>query len=207
MVKFNHQKRRHKNKETKTITKRSVKQENKIKGDEGETKQTEEQANAFQINPFPAKAAEPQERRFNMMKKMNKKGFTLAELLIVVAIIAILVAVSVPIFTAQLEKAREATDLANMRAAKGAAVTAILAEDTSDEVYKALASNGTVYYDADKGVLKTTAPEKKYGKGTDTTGNKDNTEMGYDPGKDYTNQVVTISYDSKNDKLTIGWSN
>lgn len=47
----------------------------------------------------------------------DKKGFTLAELLIVVAIIAVLVAISIPIFTVQLEKAREATDLANLRAA------------------------------------------------------------------------------------------
>ena len=36
----------------------------------------------------------------------NKKGFTLAELLVVVAIVAILVAISVPIFTSQLGKAR-----------------------------------------------------------------------------------------------------
>ncbi len=51
------------------------------------------------------------------MKKNNKKGFTLAELLIVVAIIAVLVAIAIPVFTAQLEKSREATDLANIRAA------------------------------------------------------------------------------------------
>lgn len=51
------------------------------------------------------------------MKKMNKKGFTLMELLIVVAIIAVLVAISIPVFTTQLEKAREATDAANIRAA------------------------------------------------------------------------------------------
>jgi prepilin-type N-terminal cleavage/methylation domain-containing protein len=47
--------------------------------------------------------------------KKNKKGFTLAELLIVVAIIGVLVAISIPIFTSQLEKAREATDAANIR--------------------------------------------------------------------------------------------
>lgn len=47
--------------------------------------------------------------------KENKKGFTLAELLIVVAIIAVLVAISIPIFTSQLEKARESTDEANIR--------------------------------------------------------------------------------------------
>ena len=47
---------------------------------------------------------------------MKKKGFTLSELLIVVAIIAVLVAVSIPIFAAQLHKARVATDWANIRA-------------------------------------------------------------------------------------------
>ena len=40
-----------------------------------------------------------------------------AELLIVVAIIGVLVAISIPIFTSQLEKAREATDISNIRAA------------------------------------------------------------------------------------------
>ena len=45
----------------------------------------------------------------------NKKGFTLAELLIVVAIIAVLVAISIPIFSSQLEKSRRAVDLSNAR--------------------------------------------------------------------------------------------
>jgi prepilin-type N-terminal cleavage/methylation domain-containing protein len=49
------------------------------------------------------------------MNKNKNKGFTLAELLIVVAIIGVLVAISIPIFTSQLEKAREATDAANIR--------------------------------------------------------------------------------------------
>lgn len=48
--------------------------------------------------------------------KTGKKGFTLAELLIVVAIIAVLVAIAIPVFNNQLEKAREATDAANIRA-------------------------------------------------------------------------------------------
>ena len=47
--------------------------------------------------------------------EINKKGFTLAELLIVVAIIAVLVAIGIPIFTSQLEKSREAADAANIR--------------------------------------------------------------------------------------------
>ncbi len=65
-----------------------------------------------------------------MTKKINKKGFTLAELLVVVAIIAVLVAVSIPIFTAQLNKARLATNQANARSAKAAAVAEYLTDAT-----------------------------------------------------------------------------
>ena len=65
-----------------------------------------------------------------MKMKEDKKGFTLAELLIVVAIIGVLVAISVPIFTAQLKKATVATNQANARSAKAAAVTAYLEQDT-----------------------------------------------------------------------------
>lgn len=65
-------------------------------------------------------------------KKNNKKGFTLAELLIVVAIIAVLVAIAIPIFTAQLEKSREATDAANLRAAYAEVMTAGLTEDSAN---------------------------------------------------------------------------
>lgn len=50
----------------------------------------------------------------------QNKGFTLAELLIVVAIIGVLVAISIPIFNNQLKKARFATNVANARAAKAA---------------------------------------------------------------------------------------
>ena len=52
-----------------------------------------------------------------MLKKFtNKKGFTLMEMLIVVAIIAILVAIAIPTFSSALSKAKAATDAANIRA-------------------------------------------------------------------------------------------
>ena len=60
--------------------------------------------------------------------KKNNKGFTLAELLIVVAIIAVLVAIAIPVFTTQLERSREATDLANIRSAYAEAMTDYIAE-------------------------------------------------------------------------------
>lgn len=60
----------------------------------------------------------------------RKKGFTLAELLIVVAIIGVLVAVSVPVFTAQRRKAVDAVNKANIRAAKSMALAAFYDDKT-----------------------------------------------------------------------------
>ena len=64
--------------------------------------------------------------------KKRKAGFTLAELLIVVAIIAVLVAISIPIFTSQLEKAREAVDLSNIRSAYSIIQTSIMTGNAPD---------------------------------------------------------------------------
>lgn len=59
-------------------------------------------------------------------------GFTLAELLIVVAIIAVLVAISIPVFSNQMEKSREVTDIANVRSAYAEVMTAAIHEDTEN---------------------------------------------------------------------------
>ncbi len=61
-----------------------------------------------------------------MLQQRRKKGFTLAELLIVVAIIAVLTAIAVPLFVTGLQKAQDATFAANQRAVRGAAVVGIL---------------------------------------------------------------------------------
>lgn len=49
--------------------------------------------------------------------KQNRSGFTLMEMLIVIALIAVLVAIAIPTIASQLERSREAADLANVRAA------------------------------------------------------------------------------------------
>ena len=68
------------------------------------------------------------------MRKLGdgNEGFTLAELLIVVAIIGVLTAISIPVFTGQLEKSRESVDLANLRSAYSEIMTAVIMEDAGN---------------------------------------------------------------------------
>lgn len=82
------------------------------------------------------------------MKKRNY-GFTLAELLIVVAIIAVLVGVSIPVFNGQRRKAQIATVRANIRAARAAAYSEFLTNGFSDS------SNtyGYYAYDVKSGII------------------------------------------------------
>ena len=66
-----------------------------------------------------------------MIKKVreDRKGFTLMELLIVVAIIAVLVAILIPVFNSSLVKAKEAADVANIRSAYAEAQVAIVTDN------------------------------------------------------------------------------
>lgn len=62
-------------------------------------------------------------------------GFTLMELLIVVAIIAVLVAVAIPMFTEHLEKSREATDTANIRSKYAEMMTDVIIDEYQGNEY------------------------------------------------------------------------
>ena len=80
-----------------------------------------------------------------MLKKFtNKKGFTLMEMLIVVAIIAVLIAIAIPTFASQLNKAKESTDLANIRAGYAAAQIEALTVDSATERVLYLQPDGSV---------------------------------------------------------------
>ena len=64
-----------------------------------------------------------------MMNRKKEKGFTLMELLIVLAIVSVLVAIAIPVFAKQIEKSREAADLANVRSAYAELMVKVLAEE------------------------------------------------------------------------------
>ena len=102
------------------------------------------------------------------MKKHNRKGFTLMEMLIVVAIIAILIAVAIPTFSNALSKAKLATDEANFRALKGLIITEYLTEGT--------VPTGSVYLSKD---------------GSSTTTNSGEAM------KSASNSAITIYYENK----------
>ena len=64
--------------------------------------------------------------------KKNKKGFTLAEILIVVAIIAVLAAIAIPLFVGAFDRAKEAVFNSNQSAIKSIGVAMLLSDGNVD---------------------------------------------------------------------------
>lgn len=77
------------------------------------------------------------------MSRQNRRGFTLAELLVVVAIIAVLTAVSIPIFTSQLEKSKIAANMANLKAAQNASIVDYMSNDKNNAYRKETVTQGS----------------------------------------------------------------
>ncbi len=130
----------------------------------------------------------------------NRKGFTLAELIIVVAVIAVLVAISVPIFLRHLEKSREATDLANVRAAYAKLMTSIAGGD------QAYTGTGLEQVDGTYKITVEPLSQKKTGWQMDI----DDVELGGVPSEDWVGQPVkegsgVVIYDPRNETVIIKW--
>lgn len=124
-----------------------------------------------------------------------QRGFTLIEVLIVVAIIAILVAIAIPVFNVQLEKTREATDTANMREASSMAAAALA---TGTDADGAELKDGIYYYHTDGGgrlLPQASGNPTPYGKGT---------EAGDDP-EDHTDKWVCAEISVTDGTYVLYW--
>ena len=132
-----------------------------------------------------------------------RKGFTLAELLIVVAIIAVLVAIAIPIFTSQLEKSRESVDLSNVRAAYAEVMSAAITDDGTAQYGDA------VIKQADGTFQATVSPLKQ--QQDDWATNVEAMELGGVPYADWNAKEpkahgsCTVRYDPGSGKVTIDW--
>ncbi len=168
------------------------------------------------------------------MKKTSKKGFTVAELLIVVAIIAVLVGIAIPIYRHKAEKAREAYDIYTMRQAASAAIdlyySGLAVNDENSAKAIGLMWNPSsdenrrnaygIYNPATGGFIRSSSGQyisdhhgKPYGKGTTIDGGTKYT-MGNDRGSyvanlDYTNAVVMVAIypQGSNKHVDVYWKN
>ena len=119
----------------------------------------------------------------------TNNGFTLPELLIVIAIIAVLVAIAIPVFSGQLESSRQAADLASIRDAYAEAAGDALLNGGKDGV-------------AETGLMKHTGLFSRLGEAH--IGNLDLKTNDADPiVKDYT-VMVTVSAVDGSVKLNVG---
>lgn len=87
------------------------------------------------------------------MKKMNNKGFSLIELIIVIAIMAVLVAIIAPNLTKYLGKSKQETDKTNLAEIKKQVKNAIAEAATADpeiKVQYADDSDAEYYIDGNK---------------------------------------------------------
>ena len=159
------------------------------------------------------------------MKKTSKKGFTVAELLIVVGIIAVLVGIAIPVFRHKAEKAKEAYDIYTMRQAASAAIDLYYmgVRDSASATAAGLLwntpggdyNNASGVYDPATGRFLAIMSKKgkPYGKGTKIDGGTKylmgNDNGAYSATEDYSNAVVLVSIYplGENRHVDVYWKN
>ena len=123
------------------------------------------------------------------MKKMNKKGFTIVELVIVIAVIAILAAVMIPTFSGIVDKANKSA----LEQKVAAAYKEAMAEELADDgLYNDSAKNTDTNADGTKDALVINGITFEF---TDDKGNATATFTGNDDYNTatFTNGKITLS--------------
>lgn len=115
------------------------------------------------------------------MKKMNKKGFTIVELVIVIAVIAILAAVMIPTFGGIIEKANKSSVQQTAQALYKQALAIDLADGAQN------GQDGNATYNGD---IKVDGKDVKYIFEDDTFKTFSYTDKGYTATFDGTNWTV-----------------
>ena len=87
------------------------------------------------------------------MKNRNNKGFSLVELIVVVAIMAVLVGVLAPAYLKYVEQSREKKDLNNIEEVRHAVEIAL----ADEAVFAEVADGDTVVIDAETGAISITS--------------------------------------------------
>ena len=124
--------------------------------------------------------------KFLNKKQKNNKGFSLVELIVVIAIMVVLVAVLAPVFTKYIESSRRATDVQNANS-----IAESVLADVADRAK--WYTDGTGYVDGT--VLEASATNK-----TPTALKEDVKTKGNASGK---NQSFYFSYDSATNKCKV----
>lgn len=130
-------------------------------------------------------------------KQTPSKGLTLPELLILLVIAAALIAISIPVFTIQMEKKRESEDLSSLRSAYLDVMAAAIKGSKDSELWQET-----------EGVYRMSVPlqQKKDGWTTNvegmTLGGLSSEEW---QGSPLAGGTATVSYVPETDRVIIDW--